>query len=183
MVMMQDYLEEIKQELQRGPTEYDHPYRYFTIATVGANQLARLRTVVLREVSEDLRIVFYTDKRSKKITHIKENKGVSLLLYHPKKMLQIRIEGTANVQDDVATKNGYWNQLSETAKREYSTSRSPGSHLNHPDKLEFLSEENHFCTVEVTPYTMEYLKLEQPNHIRVLFSKIDTEWKGEFLVP
>src|SRR5690606_33646282 len=181
--MMQDYLEEIRHELQRAPTAYDHPFRYFTCATVGLEQVARLRTVVLREVSEDLKIVFYTDKRSKKITHIKENNKVSLLLYHPKKMLQIKIEGMANVKVDLITKNAYWNQLSESSKREYTTSRSPGSHLNHPDKLEFLSEENHFCTVEVTPHKMEYLKLGQPNHIRVRFSKIDTEWKGEFLVP
>lgn len=181
--MVQEYLEEIKRELQRGPTEYDHPFRYFTFATVGSEQVARLRTVVLREVSEDLRIVFYTDKRSKKITHIQENKKVSLLLYHPIKMLQIKIEGVANVKDDLATKNAYWNQLSDRAKREYTTSRSPGSSLNHPDKLEYLSEENHFCTVEITPYNMEYLQLGQPNHIRVRFSKIDTEWKGEFLVP
>src|SRR5690606_14623531 len=160
-----------------------HPFRYFTFATVGLEQVARLRTVVLREVSEDLKIVFYTDKRSKKITHIKENNKVSLLLYHPKKMLQIKIEGMANVKVDLVTKNAYWNQLSESSKREYTTSRSPGSHLNHPDKLEFLSEENHFCTVEVTPHKMEYLKLGQPHHIRVRFSKIDTEWKGEFLVP
>lgn len=181
--MLSDYLEEIKLELQKGPTEHDHPFRYFTLGTVGQEQLARLRTVVLREVDEDLGMVFYTDKRSKKITHIQENNTVSLLLYHPKKMLQIRIEGKASVKDDPATKNVYWNQLSEKAKREYTTSKSPGSHLNHPDKLEFLSEENHFCTVEITPYKIEYLKLSQPNHFRLQFTKTDLEWEGEFLVP
>lgn len=181
--MVRKYLEEIKRELQKGPTEYDHPFRYFNFATVGPEQVARLRTVVLREVSEDLGIVFYTDERSKKITHIKENKKVSLLFYHPIKMLQIRIEGMAKIKNDPATKNAYWNQLSETAKREYTTSRSPGTSLNHPDKLEFLSEENHFCTVEITPFKMEYLKLGRPNHIRIRFSKTDSEWSGEFLVP
>lgn len=181
--MLQDYLEEIKQELQRGPMEFDHPFRYFTFATVGPERTARLRTVVLREVHDDLKIVFYTDKRSKKIAHIQENNKVSLLLYHPKKMLQIKIEGIAEVKDDEAIKNAYWQQLSDRAKREYTTSQSPGSNLNHPDKLEFLSEENHFCTVEIAPHKMEYLKLGQPNHIRVQFSKMDSEWEGGFLVP
>lgn len=181
--MVREYLEEIKRELQRGPSEYDHPFRYFTLATVGPEQVARLRTVVLREVSEDLGIVLYTDKRSKKITHINGNNKVSLLFYHPIKMLQIKVEGMAKIKDDLATKNVYWSQLSESSKREYTTSRSPGSHLNHPDKLEFLSEGNHFCTVEITPYKMEYLKLGRPNHIRIRFSKTDSEWNGEFLVP
>ncbi|PXX24250.1 pyridoxamine 5'-phosphate oxidase family protein [Arenibacter sp. ARW7G5Y1] len=181
--MATDYLEEIKEELQKAPKEKDHPFRFFTLATVGLDQVARLRTVVLREVSENLLLIFYTDKRSKKITHIKENKRVSLLLYHPGKLLQLKIEGTATYKDDDATKEQYWSKLDSYAKKQYTTSRSPGSNLINPQNLEYLSEENHFCLVEITPYKIEYLKLSQPHHIRVRFSKVGVQWESEYLVP
>ncbi|MCM4168825.1 Pyridoxine/pyridoxamine 5'-phosphate oxidase [Arenibacter antarcticus] len=177
------YFEQIRQELQKGPTEKDHPFRYFTFATVGLDHVARLRTVVMRAIDEDLKIVFYTDKRSKKITHIKENKNVSLLLYHPEKLLQIKIEGIAMYKNDKATKQVFWDSIPDSSKKAYTTSRSPGTAISNPDNLEYLSDENHFCVVEITPYKIEYLKLEQPNHIRVRFSKLDDQWDTEFLVP
>ena len=177
------HFKEIKEELLKAPKEAGHPFRFFTLATVGLDQVARLRTVVLRHVSEDLKLTFYTDRRSKKITHIKENKRVSLLMYHPTKMFQIKILGTATYKDDEDTKKKYYEQLDPKAKRQYTTSRSPGSNLIHPDHLEYLNEENHFCTVEITPYKIEFLKLSQPHHTRVRFSKVGAEWESEYLVP
>ncbi len=177
------YLEQIRQELQRGPTEKGHPFRFFTFATVGLDQMARLRTVVMRDVDKELKITFYTDKRSKKITHLKENKKVSLLLYHPEKLLQLRIEGIASYKHDTATKEVYWDSIPDIAKKEYTTSPSPGTIISDPSKLEYLSKENHFCVVEIFPYKIEYLKLGQPNHTRIRFSKKDNEWDSEFIVP
>jgi pyridoxine/pyridoxamine 5'-phosphate oxidase len=181
--MAANYLDEIREELHKVTTEKDHPFRLFTLATVGLDQVARLRTVVLREVSDNLKLTFYTDKRSKKITHIKENKRVSLLLYHPTKLLQLKIEGTATYRDDDATKNKYWGKLDSSAKKQYTTSRSPGSNLTDPRDITYLNQEHHFCLVEITPHKMEYLKLSRPHHIRVRFSKVGTEWENEYLVP
>ncbi|WP_026809648.1 pyridoxamine 5'-phosphate oxidase family protein [Arenibacter latericius] len=177
------YLEEIRQELQRGPKEKGHPFRFFTFATVGLDHVARLRTVVMRDVDKDLKITFYTDKRSKKITHIKENKKVSLIFYHPEKLLQLRIEGIATYNSDTTTKEVHWSSIPDFSKKEYTTSKSPGTIINDPDKLEYLSEDNHFCIVEIFPHKMEYLKLGRPNHTRVRFSKVESEWESEFLVP
>jgi pyridoxine/pyridoxamine 5'-phosphate oxidase len=183
MIMAANYLDEIKEELQKVCTQKDHPFRFFTLATVGLDQVARLRTVVLREVSDNLKLTFYTDRRSKKITHIKENKQVSLLLYHPTNLLQLKIEGTATCRDDDATKEKYWGTLDSYAKKQYTSSRSPGSNLTDSNDITYLSEENHFCLVEITPNKIEYLKLSRPHHIRVRFSKVGTEWENEYLVP
>ncbi len=178
-----DYFEQISQELLKGPTEKDHPFRYFTFATVGLDHVARLRTVVMREVDSDLNIIFFTDKRSKKITHIKENNKVSLLLYHPEKLMQLRIEGIADFKSDEATKKAYWSSIPELAKKDYTTLKSPGSTIASPGKLEYLPSENHFCIVKITPFKIEYLQLGIPDHTRVYFSKLDYGWEGEFLVP
>jgi hypothetical protein len=98
-------------------------------------------------------------------------------------LLQLKIEGTATYKDDPATKEEYWNKLDSMAKKSYTTSRSPGSNLTDPHNLEYLDEENHFCLVEIIPHKIEYLKLSQPHHIRVRFSKVGLQWESEYLVP
>ena len=72
--------------MQNGAYEKGHPFHYFTLATLGVDKFARLRLVALRNVSEDLKLTFFTDKRSKKVLHINENNRVGLLFYNPKKL-------------------------------------------------------------------------------------------------
>ena len=98
--MTETFFTELEIELRKGTSKKGHPFRYFTLATIGQGPIPRLRTVVLRRVSEDFKLIFYTDRRSKKIQHIKENSSVSLLFYHPKQLLQLKIEGKADIVSD-----------------------------------------------------------------------------------
>ncbi len=177
------FLEEIQSELQQGAVKKGHPFRYCTMATVGLDQVARLRTVVLRKVIDDLHLVFYTDKRSKKIIHIKENPKVSILFYHPKKLLQIKVEGIAKIIDDEPILQRYWTGVQPNSRKDYTTTLAPGSSIANPDAVEYLEDDAHFCMLEIVPFKIEYLKLKRPNHLRVRYSKEDEQWKGEFLVP
>ena len=181
--MTDAFFTELKEDLKNGATENGHPFRYFTLATMGVDTIARLRTVVLRKVSEKLQLTFYTDKRSKKVTHIKENSKVSMLFYNPEKLFQLRIDGIASIIKDEKTKRDYWNKIEARSKKEYTTTAVPGSVIENPDTLEYMGNENHFCAIEIQPFKIEYLKLKRPNHLRVRFSKEGTVWKGEFLVP
>ncbi|MDX1313963.1 MAG: pyridoxamine 5'-phosphate oxidase family protein, partial [Eudoraea sp.] len=156
---------------------------YFTLATVGMERLPRQRTVVLRHLDDELKLTFYTDARSKKMMHLKENNKVGLLFFHPKKLLQIRIEGLARVIKDEETLKKYWPGIQPKARKDYTTVAPPGTFLEHPDQLEYLDEENHFCMVTVETFKMEYLKLQRPYHIRVRFSKVENLWTSEYLVP
>ncbi len=174
---------ELKKELLKGINKKGHPFRYCSLGTVGLGHIPRLRTVVLRNITEDIVLSFYTDKRSKKITHIQENKNVSLLFYHPKKLVQLRIEGTAAIDSSRKTTKMIWEGLHPNAKKDYTTVQSPGSSIKDPSCVEYLSDENYFCLVEVTPYKIEYLKLQSPHHIRVRFSKTKNVWESESLVP
>jgi len=173
----------LKEELIKGSTEKSHPFRYFTLSTVGVDLLPRQRTVVLRKVTDDLQLSFYTDLRSKKIIHIKENNKVGLLFYNSKKLLQLKIEGIATIIKGKAIEETYNNGIPEKARKDYTTTLAPGTPLEDPKVIEYLKEENHFCVVEVTPYRIEYLKLQQPEHLRVRFSMRQELWNGEFLVP
>ncbi|MCG2460821.1 pyridoxamine 5'-phosphate oxidase family protein [Flavobacteriaceae bacterium F89] len=174
---------EIKKELTDGVSQNGHPFRYGTLATVGVDSIARLRTVVIRGVSEELNITFYTDRRSKKVTHIKENKKVSLLLFNPDKMMQVKIEGVARIHADTVSLNEIWERLSGEAKKDYTTVRPPGSSLKSPEMVQYLTEGNYFCAIDIHPYKIECLKLDKPLCQKIRFSKSIHGWEGEFLVP
>ncbi|WP_425237876.1 pyridoxamine 5'-phosphate oxidase family protein [Ulvibacterium sp.] len=174
---------EITKELRNGATEKAHPFRYCTMATVGLERMPRLRTVVLRKVSRNLNISIYTDQRSKKILHIKENNRVSLLFYHPKKLVQIKIEGLADIHTKGEILEKYWKEVQPGSRKDYTTSVAPGSDISNPDAVEYLEDKNYFCIVEIEPFKIEYLKLQRPNHLRIKFSKINDSWKSDFLVP
>ncbi len=181
--MTASFFQELQTELHLGVSQKGHPFRYFTFATVGLDRMARLRTVVLREVSEDLAITFYSDKRSKKITHIKENPKVSMLFYHPEKMIQLKLEGIASIITDTDLLSTYWKNIPSSAQKEYTINKPPGSTISRPETISYLKDENHFCAVTMTPFKIEYLQLQNPHHIRVRYSKEASRWNGEFLVP
>lgn len=181
--MTDTFFTELCTELTHGATQKEHPFRYFTLATVGLDKVARLRTVVLRAVDENLTMTFYTDRRSKKLVHLNENNRLSGLFYHPKKLMQLRIEGTAQLENDPKKIQTLWEGIAPHAQKDYTAEQTPGSSLEDPDRLDYLKDKNHFCVIHFKPAKIEYLKLKSPHHIRVQFSKSAAGWESEFLVP
>ena len=180
--MKNQILEEALQELENGHSKKRHPFRYFTLATL-KNGEPKQRTVVLRKTLEDASLVFYTDKRTEKIKELQQNSAFSALFYHPKKLLQIRVEGEAALitnKEEIAT---FWHTVQQASKKDYTTQKAPGTIIKNPDEVAYEPEQNYFCPVKLIPNSIEYLRLKRPNHLRVLFSKTDTDWVGEFLVP
>jgi len=177
------FFKELQDELRQGTTLKGHPFRYCALATLGLEKMPRLRTIVLRKIDASLNLIFYTDTRSKKVLHIKENNRVSLLFYHPEKLLQIRIEGIATIIKDPNTLKEHRKNIQESSRKDYTTKTAPGSTISSPDAVEYLDDTDYFCMVNIEPFKIEYLKLKRPNHIRVRFSRKDALWESEFLVP
>jgi pyridoxamine 5'-phosphate oxidase len=175
---------EVIEELQASVKQANHPFKFATLATLGLERLPRLRTIKIREFDpESLQITFYTDSRSKKILHIKENNKVSMLLYHPDSLLQLRLEGLAIRERDDEVLGEHWSRVDRKAQKDYTTVCAPGTEIQHPEKIEYLEEDAYFTMVYILPYKVEYLKLKRPNHLRVRYSKRDGIWKSDFLVP
>lgn len=181
--MTDTFLQELKTELRQGAVKRGHPFRYCTMGTVGSEKSLRMRTVVLRRVTENLGLIFYTDNRTKKIDHIKENAAVSLLFYHPKKLLQLKVTGKAKIITDEKTLQKYWSGVQPSSRKDYTTVLAPGTEITNPDAVAYLEEKAHFCILEITPFSIEYLKLKRPNHLRVLYTLEEDRWSGTFLVP
>lgn len=180
--MKNQFLEEAKRELINGHSKKRHPFRYFVLAT-NQNGKPTQRTVVLRKTLLDLSLVFYTDSRTQKIKDIQNNDEFSALFYHPKKLMQIRIEGKAELITNKKQIANYWHTVQASSKNDYTTNMAPGTPINNPDTVGYQLEENYFCPVKLVPNKIEYLRLKRPNHLRVLFSKVNNDWSGKFLVP
>jgi pyridoxine/pyridoxamine 5'-phosphate oxidase len=171
-------------ELKGGVTDPNHPFKFGTLATLGLGNLPRLRTIRIRDFDpQNMRLTFYTDSRSKKILHIKENNKVSLLFYHPKKLLQLRLEGLAIRERDEDILYGLWERIGEKSQLDYRTSIAPGTEIQNPDKIEYVKERSYFAAVYILPFKIELVQLKRPNHIRIRFSKREGDWKSDYLVP
>lgn len=176
--------DELISEMELAVQQRNHPFRFCTLATLGLESLPRLRTVVLRHVEPDpLRLTFYTDSRSKKIMHIKENNKVSLLCYQPQSMLQIRFDGIAELENSEKILAKYQSELPEPTRIEYRSAQEPGAVISNPKQLEYLENGDFFAAIHIYPFKVEYLKLNRPRHHRIRFSFHESGWQGEFLVP
>ena len=178
-----EILKELKEELQKGAHDHGHPFHYFTMATMGVDKFARLRLLGLRNVSEDLQMTFFTDKRSKKVLHIKENNRVSLLFYDPIKLVQLRIEGIARINTNQYEIKKSWEEVGTESRKDYISKEAPGSVLESPDSLEFLKEGDFFSIVHISPFRIEYLKLDVNGHKKIKYAKEERGWSSEYLVP
>ncbi len=173
----------IVKSLQEALKTKEHPFNYFSLATVGLSKTPRLRTILLRSVDADLNITFYTDSRSKKVTHIRENSNVSLLFFHPEKLMQFYIKGHASIVTDKKILQSLWNEIPAKSKKDYITELGPGTVINKNSKIDYLDNENYFCAIKIITDKIEYLELKQPNHVRVEYRKEADDWKHTYLIP
>ena len=181
--MSQSYLKYIFESLQEAADKKSHPFRIFTLGTVGLDRMARLRIVVLRGITEDKELLFYTDRRSKKVTHMKENNKVGMLFYDQENKIQLKAEGIATLVKDKDTLKGYWNGIAEENRKDYTSSTPPGSIVGNPDDVEYLKDRDYFTAVKVTLYKLEYLHLQPVSHVKIRYSKLEGSWISEYLVP
>jgi general stress protein 26 len=111
----------------------EHPFHFFTLATVGTDRYPHARTVVLRGFDPEERSVrFYTDCRSTKVRHIAREPRVALLFYDPRSRLQVRIPAFARLhhEDDVAREG--WLASPPEHRALYAAESGPGACLD-PD--------------------------------------------------
>ncbi len=169
-------------ELQRGALDPKHPFRYLTLATVG-NEFPQVRTLVLRQFSTNLEFLVYTDARSSKVKELLQVPRVSLLFYHPKKQVQVRVNAHATIhaEDELAQAN--WMRVSDKRRSEYQSKLGPGTRITSPDTgWESSSDRSHFSVVKFAPLAIEVLQLDREGHLRIQFD-LASGWQGAWLVP
>lgn len=181
--MLNDLFEETWKELKCGYEEKDHPYRSCCLATMELSGNIKQRTVNLREVTEEKTLLFYTDIRSDKISHLRKNPVASVLFYNPKNKLQIYLCGNVRIHEDTKMWTEHFHNIEGRSLNDYNTKDAPGKPIRNPIDVR-RTKNIHFAVLEFEPGSIEYLKLRlEPNRIRAYFELRDKEWKKTFLVP
>ena len=169
-------------ELHRGALDPKHPFRFLTLATSGA-QFPQVRTVVLRQLSPAMEFVVYTDVRTAKVQDLLTTPRVSLLFYHPKKQVQVRIKAIATLHVEDAIAQEQWKRVSEKRQSEYKSGLAPGTRIESPDLgWETQSDSAHFSVLKFSPLAIEVLQLARQGHLRIQF-ELASGWHGTWLVP
>ncbi|MEY3648561.1 MAG: hypothetical protein RLZ13_1446 [Bacteroidota bacterium] len=169
-------------ELHRGALDPKHPFRFLTLATAGA-QFPQVRTVVLRQLTSTMEFLVYTDVRTAKVRDLLETPRVSLLFYHPKKQVQVRVKAIATLHVEDALAQEHWKRVSEHRQSEYKSGLAPGTRIETPDLgWETHSESAHFSVLKFSPLSIEVLQLAREGHLRMQF-ELAAGWQGTWLVP
>ena len=174
-----------------GIQKAKHDYHSFVFSTVLKNS-RNSRTVILRDFDEDKPAIwFHSDRRSRKILHLEENENVSALFYDKSRKVQLRINGIADIEEDIEHNKRIWDSMRPESKLCYMGPYAPSQKISQfePNTLEKSAhdldkEDEHlglsrFCRIRIKIKKLDWLKLDYKGHQRLEFKfgkKIKTQW-------
>ena len=174
-----------------GIQKAKHDYHSFVFSTISKNS-PESRTVILRDFDEHKPAIwFHSDRRSKKILHLEENENVSALFYDKSRKVQLRINGIADIEEDIEQNKKIWDSMRPESKLCYMGPYAPSQKINQfePNTLkksahDLDKEDEHlglsrFCRIRIKIKKLDWLKLDYKGHQRLEFKfgkKIKTQW-------
>lgn len=151
-------------DLGRATVDKRHPFRYPVLGTLGLES-AELRTVVLRDLdSVAKKLYFFTDSRSPKVEQLKQQDTASLLFYHPRRKVQLRIKGRCTRHHQNELSQEYLARLPEEQTKDYRSRRAPGAMPGPGGLIEDPSI--HFMVLEIRVSAIDFLQLNAEGHQR-----------------
>ncbi|MEL7146773.1 MAG: pyridoxamine 5'-phosphate oxidase family protein [Bacteroidota bacterium] len=169
-------------EIKRGALDKKHPFRFVVLSSI-AKEKPSSRYVVLRQVDDQLGCFIYTDYRSAKIDDFQHTNAASLLLYHPKKRAQIRMDGTVEIHREDAMALKHWEYVQGEARKAYTSTLAPGAKIESMSDAYEWADEDYFSVLLFRPTLIEALQLNGLEHLRASFEWHDGHWKKSWLVP
>ena len=183
--MLEDNLPSWRQDLKssRKKEGKSSSNRWIQLATVSEENEPRLRTVVFRGWNKDSSMIFFTDRRSEKIGHLKSNPNAEILWFFLKTKSQYRFKGKIH---ELSENKNYWDLLSEKSKSSWFWD-SPGEVINPKVQsshaiLSNLPKSENFVVLNFEIDSVDLLKLVQPVHKRYLWEKIN-KWEKVEINP
>lgn len=181
-------------ELSLATEDPAHPWRLAGLATVGLDGAPRARTVVIRAVDPEHRLLlFHTDARSPKAGEIGRDPRASLLLYDPGRRTQLRGRGLATLHRDDDRADRLWSLANDPQRRAYRRPEPPGTPIDAagdslpepegPDAWARARER--FLAVALEVDEWDWLELGEIKHRRARFAwdRADGAWRAEWIAP
>lgn len=179
-------------ELTQAARTRGHGWRTLALATVappdraGEAPVADVRTVVLREVAADERLlVFYTDSRSPKVAQLRAQPLTTLMVWCPRLGWQLRLRARLAVDTGGLGVSSRWARLKmHPAAQDYLSPLPPGAALDTPahqaPPAPDRDSREHFAVVFATVERIDWLELHAEGHRRAVF---DGRGAGRWVTP
>ena len=180
-----NHAEEIWKTLVRASVDKKHPWRIAAFSTAGASG-PQSRSVVLRGVNTAAHsLVFYTDRRSQKMTELDHDSRVALLFWNPRSNTQLRVCGIAKPETSELIVNDLWNRIPEYGRKDYATLSAPGDALvGQKLTYDFDTARMNFVVLNVKVLNFESLELKREGHVRFRCDVDETgQWIHQNMVP
>lgn len=204
------HAEKLWQTLAAASQDTKHPWNILSLATCDAAGSPQLRSIILRELDCKQCIVsLFTDRRSHKVKEINHSPKVALLFWNSQTREQLRLSGTARIDQDPQRLDACWQSVTEQSRINYATVSPPGAVCRPASNAEFNRELNvdpdfdlnvdlnsesnaehyaaidlsqarqNFAVIDVSVSKMDYLRLGRNGHVRQGF---DLSPEGEWLM-
>lgn len=163
-----------------------NPFRLMQLATIGPQGWPKCRTVVLRSVDQNAgTLCFYADQRSALCAQLLADERVALTALSPCGVMQVRIEGAANLVDDLAQRQHCWQQARDRTQALFRHGGIPGQIIDTPEQAcEHLQEGfKHFAIIRVQMKSLEWLDLSRTIHQRARFVRQQAHWQSSWCAP
>jgi len=192
MTALNDIHAAIWKALAAGAGPQRTPLTMWQAATNGIGAAAgmpQVRTVVLRDADEQGgAISFHTDARSTKVTELRADPRIALTGLDLGNLLQIRLEGRAQICTDEAERRAVWNAARPHTLILYRTPFAPGTPLDAPEAghVDVQGSDDgyaNFCVVRVLLDKLEYLDISPDGHRRAVFRRNGDQWPGMWVAP
>lgn len=173
--------------LQRGVADRHAASRHPSLVTVDAEGRLQVRTVVLRRVEPEARVLgFHSDRRSQKVHALQALPSCAVHVYDSRRRLQLRVSGQAAVHLDGAAVDAEWQRLPPGSRDSYAVLAAPGSVVAHPtqglERGDDAWARSQFCYITIAVQSIEALWLRPSGHLRAGFF-YDPPAPSEWWVP
>jgi general stress protein 26 len=180
--------------LVQAGDEPAHPMRVAVLATVGAGGVPEARLMVLRGADRGLaKLWFYTDRRSEKTDQMRHQPQVTAVTYDPEDGVQLRLRGTAGVDESGPLADQHWSQVGMAVRALYASPDTPGRPLRQPDPRLMgvkrsidaggeAAARGNFAVIEVALDSIEWLQVADGEQRRAIMFAA-TNWSVQALAP
>lgn len=169
--------------LTRGKADRRHGFHFPVVATSSPSGLVDARTVVLRQVDRERRVLaFHTDARSPKLQGLTAGAPVAWVFYDPRRRQQVRARGSVGACSPAAIAEA-WARTSLSSRRNYLVPAAPGTPIASPEDgwvhahltaAEGETGRAAFTVVETIIEHIDWLSLHAGGHLRASLVWNDT---------
>lgn len=182
--------------LRSGAGNRRHAMHTPVVAGVTPDGRPDQRVMVLREADPaEALLRFHTDVRAPKVFQL-DGKAVHILAYDPAAAIQLRIEGSAQVESEGPRVDGVWAEATRFARRCYLAEAAPGTPQElpgsglpaavegrQPEEPELVPARANFALLLVAVNAIDWLHLANSGHRRSRFEKVGSGWTARWLQP